>query len=335
MDYNSCQNQQKTTLSSNPSFINPGKNEKLTNLYSEKAAGTTITIDLQNGISMNIHEFIVSDPVIKYEPESHLKSIGLGFCMTGQLEADLKTLGKKYITKKGESSLFYISDINGSYKYFSSKPISRIFLEFEPNFFFNFLEDQRNHLPLELLNSAEKDKDIYYRSKDSITPQMDIILTQILSCPYHGTARDFFFQGKALELIAAKLDQLQKYQKGLKLNKTIKPIDIDRIIHVKELLAKNLQNPPSITDLARKLGASRTKLYKDFCDIHGDTPTNFLRDLRMKKAELLIREGKMNMTEIAYTIGYSNISYFAKVFRKYFSVPPSIYFKNIHSNNKA
>jgi len=323
-----------TSLYLNPAFTKPGKHEKIENIQTQTVTGTTIKIDLQNHMKMQILEFIVTEPVLIFNAKHHFPSLGIGFCLNGQLNADLKILGEKYIISRGESSLFYISNIYGSYTYFCKKPLNRVFIEFEPHYFLNFLNDERDILPQDLLDALEKDEQIFHRSNDTVTSEMMFIINQILSCPYHGAARNFFFQGKAFELIASKLSQFQKYKKTSTDGQSPIPVDIERIIHAKELLAENLQNPPSIGMLAKKVGASRTKLYKDFCKIHGDTPTNFLRDLRIKEAELLIREGKMNITEVAYAVGYSNISYFAKVFRKYYSVPPSIYLKNLHSGKK-
>ncbi|MEA1932868.1 MAG: helix-turn-helix transcriptional regulator [Thermodesulfobacteriota bacterium] len=54
-----------------------------------------------------------------------------------------------------------------------------------------------------------------------------------------------------------------------------------------------------------------------------DASIAYLRKLRMEKAMDLIRHGEMNITEIAYDIGYNSISPFSKIFAEYFGIKPS------------
>jgi AraC-like DNA-binding protein len=62
--------------------------------------------------------------------------------------------------------------------------------------------------------------------------------------------------------------------------------------------------------------------------IYGTTPFDYLRDRRLEKAKIFLDEGNMDVTEVAYTVGYSSLSHFAKVFRQYFGTPPSNYRRN-------
>lgn len=327
----SSHQENRTALLLNPAFADPRENETILRFQTPVFNGASIEIDLTNGMKLNLQEFTTSQPVFRHEAPQHTPSMGMGFCLRGRLNANMQTLRKSYVTKPGESSLFYIGDISGSYLYFREHPILRIFIEFTPELFFTFLNDERDMLPADLLKAVERDRLHYHRSEKPMTHDMALIAGQILNCPYHGAARNFFFQAKAFELAASKMHQLQRYRKIHARHPNVKSVDIERIIHAKEILAQNLHSPPSITQLAVALGASKTKFYQDFCRIHGDTPTNYLRDIRMRQADRLMREEKKSIKEIAFAVGYANVSYFAKVFRAYFSVPPSVYYDHIHS----
>ena len=294
--------------------------------------GKVKKIKLHNGIILNIQDSQFTEIAVN-KIEEQDTSCGIGFCLSGQMNVKLNFFKKKFIITKGQSTFFYFSDRNGIYEPCPHEALQRIFIEIKPQNFFSFLNEEPDLMPKDLLRAVERDQSVFYRSVDTITPGMQMLLRQILNCPYHGIARRFFFEGKVMELIACKLAQLEtSKQKAVKTHSP-KPVDIERVYQAKTLLVKHLQNPPSMTTLAKKLGTSRTKLYYDFCKIHGEPPTNFLRDQRIEKAGLLLQEGNMNVTEVAYSVGYSNISYFAKVFREYFSMPPSVYRINRHGRS--
>lgn len=89
-------------------------------------------------------------------------------------------------------------------------------------------------------------------------------------------------------------------------------------------------DPPALNELASRVGVSSAELKQIFPKVCGMPPYAYLRKLRMEKAMDLIRHGEMNITEIAYDIGYNSISHFSKVFAGYFGIKPS-QFRNLSS----
>jgi AraC-like DNA-binding protein len=59
--------------------------------------------------------------------------------------------------------------------------------------------------------------------------------------------------------------------------------------------------------------------------ITGKTPIEFIRVLRLKRAAQLLRESQLNVSEIAYQVGFNNPKYFANYFKQEFGVLPSVY----------
>ena len=59
----------------------------------------------------------------------------------------------------------------------------------------------------------------------------------------------------------------------------------------------------------------------------GMTPVEYIRDLRMQKAAKLLSAGKFSVSEVMYTVGFSNSSYFSKCFSKVFGMTPTEYMK--------
>jgi AraC-like DNA-binding protein len=81
----------------------------------------------------------------------------------------------------------------------------------------------------------------------------------------------------------------------------------------------------SVEELSRELGMSRVHLYKRMRQVTGKTPTEFIRILRLKRAAQLLRESQLNVSEIAYKVGFNNPKYFSNYFKEEFGVLPSIY----------
>lgn len=81
----------------------------------------------------------------------------------------------------------------------------------------------------------------------------------------------------------------------------------------------------SVEELSRELGMSRVHLYKKLLSITGKTPIEFIRIIRLKRAAQLLRESQLNVSEIAFQVGFNNPKYFSKYFKEEFNISPSTY----------
>ena len=93
-----------------------------------------------------------------------------------------------------------------------------------------------------------------------------------------------------------------------------------------KVIENNLTNSEFVVeDLGRALSFSRMQLYRKFKSVRGLSANEFIREYRIKKAALLLRETDLNVSEILYTIGFTNRSYFSKCFKKTFDMSPKEY----------
>ena len=94
----------------------------------------------------------------------------------------------------------------------------------------------------------------------------------------------------------------------------------------------NLQNSDFNVDaLAEELCISRAQLHRKIKELTGVSTGKFLRNLRMEQAARLLQEGKVNISQIAYLVGFNDQTHFSTVFKNYFGVSPSEYAKS-HKN---
>jgi len=75
--------------------------------------------------------------------------------------------------------------------------------------------------------------------------------------------------------------------------------------------------------LSRNIGISRPQLYRKVVSLTGKSPHDFIRDLRMDKALVLLKQRAGNISEIALEVGYNNPSHFARCFQTRFGCTPS------------
>jgi signal transduction histidine kinase/DNA-binding response OmpR family regulator len=80
-----------------------------------------------------------------------------------------------------------------------------------------------------------------------------------------------------------------------------------------------------VSDLCREFGLSRSQIYRKVTALLGESISDYLQNIRLKKAEVLLVEGQLPVAEIAYQVGYSSPDYFSTVFRSRYGVSPSAF----------
>jgi AraC-like DNA-binding protein len=104
-----------------------------------------------------------------------------------------------------------------------------------------------------------------------------------------------------------------------------------------ELLAKvemEMDNSDlNVKLLSKMLGISSTNLYRKIKGLTGQTATEFIRNIRLKRAAQLLRKEQLNVSEVMYMVGFTHPSYFTRCFKDLYGVSPKAYVNN--NNNKS
>ena len=97
----------------------------------------------------------------------------------------------------------------------------------------------------------------------------------------------------------------------------ITSLDEKLIAQAIEYVEKNIDRSElSVEELSRELGMSRVHLYKKLTAITGRSPVEFIRIIRLKRAAQMLRESQLNVSEIAYSVGFNNPKYFSRYFKE-------------------
>jgi DNA-binding response OmpR family regulator len=94
-------------------------------------------------------------------------------------------------------------------------------------------------------------------------------------------------------------------------------------------------NDFNVEVLTQEAGISRAQLHRKMKELTGLPVSEFIRNIRLEQAIRLLKEQKINVTQVAYAVGFSNLAHFSTVFRKQFGVSPTEYIEqNVLSETK-
>jgi AraC-like DNA-binding protein len=102
-------------------------------------------------------------------------------------------------------------------------------------------------------------------------------------------------------------------------------------ISFKQFMEENFDRPYNIEKFAKVVGKSLSSFKKCFKDEFKNTPKNWINIKRLQKACGMLMATNYNITEICYLVGFEDLSYFIRLFKKKYGLPPGEY----RVNNKT
>ena len=101
------------------------------------------------------------------------------------------------------------------------------------------------------------------------------------------------------------------------------------------IVEKHLSDKSFVIDnLASNIGISTSSLYRKLKMLTNQSPTEFVRYIRLKKAIKLMNDGNTNVDEIGFAVGFNSHSYFTSSFKKQFGITPSDYIIDLKTKKK-
>jgi len=96
----------------------------------------------------------------------------------------------------------------------------------------------------------------------------------------------------------------------------------EKIIHARQILEQQLDQPLTIRELSRKVAMNECYLKKGFKTLTGKTIHEYQQELRISKAKHLLQQDGQSVSDVANTLGYSSISHFSTAFKKATGMKP-------------
>ena len=288
-------------------------------LPAEIGTGSFWKIELRPGFDLYIADYELQEHLVTNVDRCR-PAFGFGFLVSGEVKGRIYSMKHEIVQGSGQSQLSYFPDQSGSAEDAKNRRRLSVSLSIEPHLFYTLTKGEFDRMPADFQSIADGTEEKNYYRFCTITPSMHMALHQIFNCPYHGLTRRLYLESRTLELIAYQLEQLVSGESKVNKEFLLRPDDIERIHYAREIISSNLENPPTLFELARLVGFTHTKLNRGFREIYGTTVFGCLRKIRLEQARISLEEGKMNVTEVAFSVGYNSLSMFSKAFSKHFGI---------------
>ena len=180
---------------------------------------------------------------------------------------------------------------------------------------------------------------------DEYTSHIPIILLTALSSKEHtiaglsSGADDFITKPFDISILQTKIENLlalrnsirKKFEGKLVISPTnVEVTSPDEIFLRKavEVVEKNIDDTDlDIETFSKEMAVSRMQMYRKLSVLTGMTVKEFIRDIRLKRAIQLLDQKKLNVSEVAYAVGFKDLSHFRKCFREKFGMNATEYLK--------
>ena len=94
------------------------------------------------------------------------------------------------------------------------------------------------------------------------------------------------------------------------------------LILINQIIEENLEDENfSVEELAQKAGLSRSMLHRKLVKLTGKSASDYIMEIRLNRAKEFLENDVATVSEIAYKVGFNNLSYFSKAFRRHREEP--------------
>lgn len=181
------------------------------------------------------------------------------------------------------------------------------------------LPNEEGELFSNLLNELVSPRDSYVEGpRFLMSPEMNSVVEQVFKNKYHGKTKMMFFRSQMTVLLSHFFGHLASSKTD-----KLKAPEQSKLHLAKEILIKNIDNPPSLSELSRLIGLNSYTLKKDFKNLFGVPVFKYLQNQRLEVANNLIRNENATVQEAAWHVGYDSLSSFSNAFAKKFGYRPS------------
>ncbi|WP_303851299.1 helix-turn-helix transcriptional regulator [Seleniivibrio woodruffii] len=250
--------------------------------------------------------------------------IGFGITLESDLHSVFYKNGSEFGMDTKKSNSLIISKSNntsGRTSKKKGKPTQAVSIAFDRNFAKVHFRDEM-HLVRHDMKDYFEDNDRFYEISTPATPMMLGAARSMLGCTISSPKRELFIKSKVFELINHVFSEFFLTGSDSSRKSVLQPGEVGKIRDLCGYIAEHLDEPPTISELAKLSGINDFKLKAGFKEVFGVTVYGFIQTERMAKAKMMLETGEYSVSDIAWTVGYTNVSHFIKAFKKHFNVTP-------------
>ncbi|MBV4358198.1 response regulator [Parasegetibacter sp. MAH-26] len=191
-------------------------------------------------------------------------------------------------------------------------------------FCYNLKNDERtSHIPVIMLTAKVEVED----QIEGLEQGADVYLTKPFNIYLLKTYINNLIKSK--EVLRHKYSQKLFFEP---LDIEIGTVDKKFMERLMRLVEDNLEKSEfGVLDLSKELGMSKSVLYKKFDALVKIPIAEFLKSMRLKRAAVILANDKLNVSEVAWKVGFNDPKYFGREFKKMFGKSPSEYITDTRS----
>lgn len=226
--------------------------------------------------------------------------------------------------KDGQYNFFYLPKVKGALTVGSEKKKS-IELEFRMAFLKRVFKDELYDISGPFGEAIlRKEPFKMWDKSPKIPSDLQDIIKDIIGCSKQKEIDLVFIESRVVKIFRYLFSEIKK-RKGIKSTPNLGVIETEQIAKAEKILWQHIQKPITVEELALTIGINRHKLNRNFKLVHNMPIFSYLTYLRMENAKVMLKNKGMNVSEVAYAVGYKNPQHFTVAFKKHFDKVPSAF----------
>ncbi|MGL6198431.1 MAG: helix-turn-helix transcriptional regulator [Lachnospiraceae bacterium] len=289
-------------------------------LLSEYGAGSVRRICFNNSFMILMADFI---PSVTFEK---VTDISEDYIEISQFETDSSSwqVGRQRRKKVERGICCYANTSKKIYAYCEANvPTRFVKIIIKQDYFDSFLS-------VRYRDSYDRSKNaVAYLARNPHLPELNYIFRQIIDCQAVGSSKEIYLESKVMEILSLVTFHYENTKDERHIAVKLDKGDIRSLGKSVTMMKKNLAGHLTIPELAKVTGMSQSRFQLAFKKIYGTTPYDYLKEMRMNHALILLHDSDYNIQTIAARVGYTKADHFSKLFKEIYGISPKKY-RDLH-----
>lgn len=288
--------------------------------------GTLQSFRFDSGMHLHIADFKPSETIVeRFGSGDAAIRFYFNILASGhwELKSPYRSISQgELIRSNGFSSVIFYPEMEGKMFLPVDRRQYHLSIYIRPSMLNTYIGRCSDQLPKALIDISQGSVETGFSHESPFSQMMNLSIQHLLDCPYTGPMKELYMENKAVELIVHKLAQTVSSDEKKDSSQKMELHETDHIHRARDILCRDLESPPRLSDLAHAVGTNHSRLNRGFRETYGTSVFGYLRRKRLIEARRLIEIEDASVTEAAFSVGYNSISSFSKAFYEYFGMRP-------------
>lgn len=172
-----------------------------------------------------------------------------------------------------------------------------------------------------LFKDTDATNSFYHHGKYSV--KMADVFSKIHDFHEEQFLKNLFLEGKALKILILQILQYKDDIATPENKSVLRKSEIRLVLAAAAYIDNDILDFKSVQHLAEHVGVNINKLQNGFKDLYNNTVNGYVLERRLDVANYLLKDSEYTISEIVYKVGLSSKSYFSKIYKNKYGIPPS------------